>query len=60
MAGAEEDEPGVFEAQRRKLGFVWISSSNGDEEEEAPTIQPIPTMAQMLLGNDDDEADDYG
>ena len=37
-----------------------LETTVGDEEEEAPTIQPIPTMAQMLLGNDDDEADDYG
>ena len=65
VSGNEEDEPGVFEARRRKLGFVWVTSLSsskdaGDDEESTPTIQPIPTMAQLVLGSDEDDGVDYG
>ena len=65
MAGADEDDPGVFEAQRRKLGFVWIASSSkedgeeGDEEEEMPSIQPIPSKTQLFLGHNGEEVASY-
>ena len=71
VSGAEAEEIGDFEARRRKLGYVWISSATKDQKDiavikpwvlssekdrtEITVIQPIPTSAQMLLGDGEEE-----
>ena len=73
VSGGEVEDIGEFEARRRKLGYIWItydardaagiqpwvsSSSSSSNERQITAIQPIPTSAQMLLG--EGEEDEFG
>lgn len=73
VSGADNDEISDFEARRRKLGYIWINSTNSsnsylngwvtsssDDQKQIAMIQPIPSSLQLFMGDGEDDDDYFG